>query len=50
MEQIGIVCLSIGSVNVTLMKGRDGEFADMAASSRRHSDFCGLQETAWIER
>ena len=47
MEQIGIVCLSIGSVNVTLTKGGDGEFADMAAISRRHSDFCCLQEAAW---
>ena len=51
MEQRSIVCLSIGSVNVTLMKERDGEFANMAAHPRRHSDFCCLlQETAWVER
>ena len=41
----GMVSLRIGSVNVTLMKKRDGEVADMAA--RRCLDFCCFQETGW---
>ena len=41
----GLVSPRIGSVNVTTMRGRDGEVARMAA--RRRLDFCCLQETGW---
>ena len=39
----GMVTLRVGSVNAGIMRGREGEVVEMAAS--RHLDFCCLQET-----
>ena len=40
-----MVTLRVGSVNVSTMRGHEGEVVDMAAS--RRLDFCCLQETGW---
>ena len=43
VDEIGV--LRIGSVNVGTLRGRSGEVVDMV--TRRHLDFCCLQETRW---
>ena len=44
-SQGGCVSLRIGSVNVSSLKGKDGEVVNMAVEGRL--DFCCLQETRW---
>ena len=41
----GMATLRVGSVNVSTMRGREGEVVEMTAS--RRLDFCCLQETGW---